>query len=146
MREISWHKPKRHRSLARLEEMNAMNAQAELTWNGKNAKLPLVKGTAGEQAIDISRLRDQTGLITLDSGYGNTGACQSAITFIDGEKGILRYRGIPIEELAEKSTFVETAYLILYEKLPSHVELRRFSDLLAKHELMHEDMKFPFEG
>jgi citrate synthase len=73
-----------------------MNAQAELIWNGKNARLPLIEGTAGEQAIGISRLRDQTGLITLDSGYGNTGSCQSAITFIDGEKGILRYRGIPI--------------------------------------------------
>jgi citrate synthase len=123
-----------------------MTEQAELNWDGKKTALPLVTGTAGERAIDISKLRDQTGLITLDSGYGNTGSCKSAITFIDGEKGILRYRGIPIEELAEHSTFLETAYLLIYEKLPSHTELRHFSDLLATHELMHEDMKFHFEG
>jgi citrate synthase len=123
-----------------------MNKNAELSWNGKKTMLPLIEGTAGERAIDISKLRDQTGLITLDSGYGNTGSCQSAITFIDGEKGILRYRGIPIEELAEQSTFIETALLIIYGKLPTEEELRRFSDLLTKHELIHEDMKFHFEG
>jgi citrate synthase len=123
-----------------------MNEQAELSWDGKKATLPLVTGSLGERAIDVSKLRDQTGLITLDSGYGNTGSCKSAITFIDGEKGILRYRGIPIEQLAEKSSFLETAYLIIYEKLPNHAELRQFSDLLAKHELMHEDMKVHFEG
>jgi citrate synthase len=123
-----------------------MNAQAELTWNGKNARLPLIEGTAGEQAIDISRLRDQTGLITLDNGYGNTGSCQSAITFIDGEKGILRYRGIPIEELAEQSTFIETALLLIYGKLPTDTELQHFSELLTKHQLIHEDIKYHFEG
>jgi citrate synthase len=123
-----------------------MNEQAELGWNGQKTMLPMIEGTAGERAIDISKLRDQTGLITLDVGYGNTGSCQSAITFIDGEKGILRYRGIPIEELAEKSTFVETAFLIIYGKLPTEAELRRFSDLLTTHELLHEDMKFHFEG
>jgi citrate synthase len=106
-----------------------MNEYAELGGNGKKTMLPLIEGTAGERAIDISKLRDQTGLITLDSGYGNTGSCQSAITFIDGEKGILRYRGIPIEELAEQSTFIETALLIIYGKLPTDAELRRFSDL-----------------
>jgi citrate synthase len=106
----------------------------------------MIEGTAGERAIDISKLRDQTGLITLDSGYGNTGSCQSAITFIDGEKGILRYRGIPIEELAEKSTFIETAFLIIYGTLPTDAELRRFSDLLTNHQLLHEDMRFHFEG
>jgi citrate synthase len=123
-----------------------MNEQAELGWNGQKAMLPMIEGTAGERAIDISQLRDQTGLITLDSGYGNTGSCESAITFIDGEKGILRYRGIPIEELAEKSTFVETAFLIIYGTLPTDAELRRFSDLLTKHQLLHEDMRFHFEG
>ena len=123
-----------------------MSEHAELKWDGKKALLPLIEGTARERAIDISKLRDDTGLITLDSGYGNTGSCQSAITFIDGEKGILRYRGIPIEELAEQSTFVETAYLIIYEKLPTRAELRRFSDLLTAHELIHEDMRFHFEG
>src|SRR6202049_274643 len=93
-----------------LGETTPMNEQAELSWNGQKTMLPMIEGTAGERAIDISKLRDQTGLITLDIGYGNTGSCESAITFIDGEKGVLRYRGIPIEELAEKSTFLETAY------------------------------------
>ena len=123
-----------------------MSENAELNWDGNKAMLPLIRGTAGERAIDIRKLRDQTGLITLDSGYGNTGSCKSAITFIDGEEGILRYRGIPIEELAEQSTFVETAYLIIYGKLPNPDELRRFSDLLTIHELIHEDMRFHFEG
>src|SRR6202007_1618100 len=109
-----------------------MNEQAEITWDGKKVVLPLITGTAAERAIDISKLRDDTGLITLDSGYGNTGSCTSAITFIDGEKGILRYRGIPIEELAERSSFIETAFLIIYGKLPTHAELRVFSSLLSK--------------
>src|SRR5689334_13878342 len=95
-----------------------INEFAELHFDGKGAKLPLIEGTTGERAIDIGKLRDQTGLITLDSGYGNTGSCRSAITFIDGEKGILRYRGIPIEELAEKSNFIETAFLVIYGHLP----------------------------
>ncbi|MBV9492108.1 MAG: citrate synthase [Verrucomicrobia bacterium] len=123
-----------------------MTDSAELQWDGQKAQLPLIAGTAGERAIDISKLRDRTGLITLDSGYGNTGSCKSAITFIDGEKGILRYRGIPIEELAEKSSFIETAYLIIYGQLPTQTELQHFSELLRKHELIHEDMKFHFEG
>ena len=123
-----------------------MNEFAELHWDGSKAKLPLIEGSAGERAVDISKLRDQTGLITLDSGYGNTGSCRSAITFIDGEKGILRYRGIPIEVIAEQSTFIETAFLIIYGKLPTRVELGHFSDLLTTHELIHEDMKVHFEG
>jgi len=123
-----------------------MNDSAELHWDGKKAMLPLIEGSAGERAVDISKLRDQTGLITLDSGYGNTGSCRSAITFIDGEKGILRYRGIPIEELAVQSSFVETAFLIIYGKLPTDAELAHFSDLLTTHELIHEDMRFHFEG
>ena len=86
--------------------------------------------------MDISSLRNETGYITLDDGYGNTGSCQSQITFIDGEKGILRYRGIPIEELAEKSTFIEVAHLIIMGKLPNSAELRRFSDLLTENELL----------
>ena len=126
--------------------MILMTDSAELQWDGQKAQLPLIAGTAGERAIDISKLRDRTGLITLDSGYGNTGSCKSAITFIDGEKGILRYRGIPIEELAEKSSFIETAYLIIYGQLPTQTELQHFSELLRKHELIHEDMKFHFEG
>ena len=114
------------------------NDFAELHWDGKKAMLPLIEGSAGERAVDISKLRDQTGLITLDSGYGNTGSCQSAITFIDGEKGILRYRGIPIETLAEQSSFVETAFLIIYGKLPTQAELASFSNHLTMHELIHD--------
>jgi citrate synthase len=123
-----------------------MSEQAEITWDGNKVVLPLITGTAAERAIDISKLRDQTGLITLDSGYGNTGSCKSAITFIDGEKGILRYRGIPIEELAEQSSFLETAYLLIYERLPTAAELKHFSDMLSDHELTHEHMRFHFEG
>src|SRR5580698_6953755 len=123
-----------------------MIEQAELNWDGKKAVLPMIEGTAGERAIDISKLRDQTGLITLDSGYGNTGACISKITFIDGDKGILRYRGIPIEELAEKSTFIETAFLIIYGHLPNRSEVRHFSDLFTEHQFLHEDMKYHFES
>ena len=123
-----------------------MDKSAELKVNGKLCKLPVIEGTEQELAIDISSLRNETGYITLDDGYANTGSCQSEITFIDGEKGILRYRGIPIEELAEKSTFVEVAHLIIMGKLPSSAELKRFSDLLTQHELLHEGMKHHFEG
>ena len=123
-----------------------MNPFAELDCNGQKVALPIIEGTAGERAVDISGLLDRAGLITLDKGFGNTGSCTSKVTFIDGDKGILRYRGIPIEELAEKSTFIETAYLVIYGTLPNHKELREFSDLLTRHELIHEDMKFHFEG
>lgn len=123
-----------------------MATTAELKLNGKSSALPVVEGTEQELAIDISALRAQTGLITLDDGYANTGSCKSAITFIDGERGILRYRGIPIEELAEKSTFIEVAHLIIMGHLPSTPELRRFSDLLTENELLHEAMKHHFEG
>ena len=123
-----------------------MSTTAKLELDGKSYSLPVVIGTEGEKSIDISDLRSQTGYITLDDGYGNTGSCQSKITFIDGEKGILRYRGIPIEEVAQKATFVETAYLIIYGHLPTHEELRRFSDLLTDNQYLHEDMKFHFQG
>lgn len=119
---------------------------AKLELNGKIYELPEVIGSEGERAVDISELRNLTGYITLDDGYGNTGSCISNITFIDGEKGILRYRGIPIEELAEHSTFVETAYLLIWGKLPTSKELRDFSNLLTKNQMLHEDMKFHFEG
>src|SRR6266446_8069245 len=123
-----------------------MDKTAELILDGKTCKVPIVEGTEKERAIDISALRDDTGYITLDDGYGNTGSCQSQITFIDGEGGILRYRGIPIEELAEKSTFIEVAHLIISGKLPNSAELRTFSDLLTENELLHEAMKHHFEG
>jgi len=123
-----------------------MSNSVEINWDGRSISLPVVEGSKGERGIDISKLRDATGLIALDPGYGNTGACLSDITFIDGEKGVLCYRGVPIEELAEKSTFVEVAYLLIYGHLPSHPELRTFSQLLTDTELLHEDMKFHFEG
>jgi citrate synthase len=123
-----------------------MENTAELKINGTSYKLPIVEGSEQERGIDISSLRSQTGCITLDDGYGNTGSCRSAVTFIDGENGILRYRGIPIEELAEKSTFIEVAHLLIWGHLPTSLELRRFSDLLTEHELLHESMKHNFEG
>jgi citrate synthase len=123
-----------------------MSNQAKLELDGKSYTLPVIVGTEAEKAVDVSALRASTGYITLDEGYGNTGACQSRITFIDGETGILRYRGIPIEQLAEKSSFVETAYLVIYGKLPTHPELQKFSDLLTANQNLHEDMKYHFEG
>ena len=119
---------------------------AKLEIDGKVHELAVVEGTEHERAIDIASLRSSTGCITLDDGYGNTGSCQSAITFIDGEKGILRYRGIPVDELAEKSTFVETAYLLIYGRLPKKSEMQRFSKMLTHNENLHEDMKYHFEG
>ena len=123
-----------------------MEKTAELILDGKSCKLPIIEGSEGERAVDISALRNQTGYITLDDGYGNTGSCQSQITFIDGEQGILRYRGIPIEELAEKSTFIEVTHLLIFGKLPNSAELRRFSDLLTANELLNEALKYHFEG
>ena len=123
-----------------------MDKTAELILDGKSYKLPIIEGSEGERSVDISSLRNQTGYITLDDGYGNTGSCQSQITFIDGEQGILRYRGIPIEELAEKSTFIEVAHLLIFGKLPISAELRRFSDLLTANELLNEAVKYHFEG
>src|SRR5271157_3857529 len=123
-----------------------MNQKAQLQLDGKVYELPTTTGTEGEKAVDISTLRDMTGYITLDDGYANTGSCKSAVTFIDGEKGILRYRGIPIEELAVKSTFMETAYLLIYGKLPTREQKTRFSDLLTQNENLHEGMKYHFEG
>lgn len=123
-----------------------MDTTAELKIGDKVLNLPTLQGTEEERAIDVSALRSETGYITLDDGYGNTGSCKSAITFIDGEKGILRYRGIPIEELAEKSTFIEVAHLLIFGNLPSSSELRRFSELLTDNELLHENMKHHFQG
>jgi citrate synthase len=117
-----------------------------LELDGRFYELPVVEGSEKERAIDITSLRNQTGYITMDDGYANTGSCYSKITFIDGEKGILRYRGIPIEEVAEKSSFIEVAHLLIYGHLPTSKELQRLSDLLTRNEMLHEDMKFHFEG
>jgi citrate synthase len=124
----------------------AMTRTAKLTLDGKDYELPVVVGTENEKAIDITRLRAQSGFITLDTGYMNTGATRSAITYLDGEAGILRYRGIPIEELAEKSTFVETSYLLIYGELPTQEQWKRFSNLLTYHSMIHEDMTRFFDG
>jgi citrate synthase len=118
-----------------------MDRHVKLIYNGKTYTLPVVSGSEGEKAIDITRLRADTGIITLDPGFANTGASQSSITYMDGEKGILRYRGIPVDELAEQSTFKETSYLLINGRLPTAEELRTFSVLLNDHSLVHEDMK-----
>ena len=123
-----------------------MGETARLILNGVEYELPVVIGTEGERAIDIRKLRATTRHITLDSGYMNTGSTQSSITYLDGEKGILRYRGIPIEELAEHSTFVETSYLLIYGELPTDTQLERFGTLLTRHSIIHEDMKHFYEG
>jgi citrate synthase len=123
-----------------------MTDYVTLGYGGREFRLPLVEGSHGEKAIDISKLRQETGLVTLDPGYANTGSCRSAITFVDGERGILRYRGIPVEQLAERSTFKETAYLLINGALPTQAELTRFSVLLNDHSLVHEDMKIFYQN
>ena len=123
-----------------------MTEFVKVIYGDKEFQLPLVVGTEGEKAIDISNLRQETGLITLDTGYANTGSCTSAITFMNGEAGILRYRGIPVEQLAEHSSFKETAYLLINGRLPRQQELTDFSVLLNDHSLVHEDMRAFYEN
>ena len=123
-----------------------MSGSVKIVYDGKEFQLPVITGSEGEKALDISRLRQETGLITLDTGYANTGSCSSAITFMDGEKGILRYRGIPVEQLAEHSTFKETAYLLVHGRLPTRKELTQFSILLNDNSLVHEDMRDFYEN
>jgi citrate synthase len=123
-----------------------MSEKATITLEGKNFELPVITGTENEKAIDITKLRDLTGYITLDSGYKNTGATQSQITFLDGETGILRYRGYPIEQLAEQSSFLEVAYLLIYGALPSTDQFDDFSKKIVRHTLIHEDMKRFYEA
>jgi citrate synthase len=113
---------------------------------GVSFEAPIVTGSEQEKALDISALRAKTGFVTIDPAFMNTASTKSAITFIDGDKGILRYRGYPIEELAEKSTFVEVCYLLIYGNLPNAKELETFSTLLTRHSLIHEDMKHFFDG
>jgi citrate synthase len=119
---------------------------AKLIIDGKEYELPIVVGTENEMAIDISKLRAQTGLVTLDDGFVNTGSTLSAITFLDGEKGILRYRGYDIAELAEKSTFLEVAYLLIYGDLPRAHEFESFRQSITVHTLIHEDLKRLYDG
>ena len=114
---------------------------ATLTIDGKEIELPIIAGTEGELAVDIRHLRAETGVITYDPGLGNTGSCLSAITFLDGEKGILRYAGYPIEELAEHSTFLEVAWLLIHQQLPTSSEIEKFKREITYHTMLHEDLK-----
>jgi citrate synthase len=123
-----------------------MTKKAELHYDGKVYELPVIIGTENEKALDISKLRDQSGLITLDSGFKNTGSCESTITFLNGEEGILRHRGYSIEELAEKSTFLEVAFLLIYGELPTQEELDGFSKNISERSLVHEDVKSILDG
>ncbi len=127
-----------------LEETTAADTgprKARLILDGKDYELPVVTGSEGETGIDIQSLRSKSGAITLDPGYGNTGACESAITFIDGEVGILRYRGYPIEEIAGRTSFLDVAYLLIYGELPAREQLDGFRHRAARHSLLHEDMR-----
>lgn len=114
--------------------------------DGKEIELPVIEGSEGERAVDISRLRADTGYVTLDPGFANTGSCESNITFLNGEQGILRYRGYPIEQLAEQSSFLEVAWLLIYGELPSSKELENWTSTITRHTLIHEDMKRLFDG
>ncbi len=119
---------------------------AELTVDGKSYSFPTLEGSEQEKAFDISNLRDQTGYVTLDRGYKNTGATKSAITFLDGEEGILRYRGYSIEELASKASFLEVAYLLIYGELPTKEQFTQFESAIRSHTMVNEDMRKIFDG
>lgn len=123
-----------------------MSETAKFILDGKTYEFPVIVGSEGEKAIDIAKLRAQTGYVTLDHGFGNTGACGSAITFLDGEKGVLRYRGYPVEAVAEHGTFVETAYLLIYGELPTQSQLTAFSKAFTDHAPIHPDMTNFFTG
>jgi citrate synthase len=123
-----------------------MSKTAELHYDGKSYQIPVVVGTENEHALDISRLRGESGLITIDKGFKNTGSTESAITFLNGEEGILRYRGYSIEELAEKSSFLEVSYLLIYGELPTATQLDEFQNSIKKHTLVHEDVKSILDG
>ncbi|BCS99205.1 citrate synthase [Desulfoluna limicola] len=123
-----------------------MSEVVKMIIEGKTYEFPVIVGAEGEKAFDITKLRQQTGYITMDPGFGNTGSCTSAITFMDGEKGILRYRGIPVEQLAEHSSFVETSYLLINGRLPNRQELIRTSVQLNDDSLIHEDMQIFYQN
>ena len=123
-----------------------MNNKATLSYSGQNFELDVVDGSEGEYGLDISQLRSQSGLVTLDPGYVNTGSCQSAITFIDGEKGILRYRGIPIEQFAKSPNFIEVAWLLIFGSLPTRQEYDEFVVDLRSHANLDESLRHQFEG
>ena len=128
------------------QDSNEKGKTAYLIIDGTTYELPVIVGSENEHAIDITSLRKETGHITYDPGFGNTGACASKITFVDGEKGILRYRGYPIEELAAQGTFIETTYLLIFGELPTRSQRQEFRDLLSEQELLHEGLRHHFEG
>jgi citrate synthase len=123
-----------------------MSDEATLQYNGHSYRLPVLAGTRDEKAVDIRNLRADSGLITLDSGYGNTGSCSSAITYVNGEQGVLSYRGYAIDELATRSSFIECSYLLIFGDLPTGAQLAEFRRLLTSHEFIHEDMRHHFDG
>ncbi len=123
-----------------------MPETVRMTTGKQDLELEVVEGTEDEKGVDISNLRAKTGLVTLDPAFMNTASTSSSITFLDGERGILRYRGIPIEEMGEKSTFAETAYLLIYGHLPNRDEMGRWQYLLTRHSMIHEDMRRFFDG
>lgn len=123
-----------------------MAGTAEIILDGKTYQYPTIEGTEGEKAIDIAKLRDETGYITIDSGYKNTGATKSAITFLDGELGVLHYRGYSIEDLAEKANFLEVAYLLIYGELPTTEQYNKFEHDIRTHTIVNEDMRRIFNG
>ena len=144
-RRIRWSEP---RAIRTPQETGVTEPTAHLRYLDTETELPVVRGSEGELGLDISKLRDQTGLVTLDYGYTNTGSCESEITFIDGEEGILRYRGIPIEQLVEghMPSFLETSYLLIYGNLPTRSQLDEFRYGIRKHTLLHEDAKRFFDA
>src|SRR5580704_12293989 len=130
-----------------VRERNAsMSEVAKLRLGDQQIDLPIVVGTENEPALDISKLRAQTGYVTLDEGYVNTGSTTSAITYLDGDQGILRYRGYPIEVIAERCDFVETSYLLIYGELPTRAQLEPFRTSLRRHTMLHEDMRSFYNG
>jgi citrate synthase len=131
-------------TLATAEDL--VTDKATISLGDVKLEVPVIVGAESEQAIDIAQLRAKTGVVTLDPAFMNTASTKSSVTFIDGDKGVLRYRGIPIEQLADKSTFIETAYLLIYGNLPTDSELQAWSETLTRHSLLHEDMKNFFEG
>ncbi len=123
-----------------------MSQTVDFIYQGASYSLPVIEGTCGEKAVDISGLRSATGLITYDPGFANTGSCQSQITFLDGEQGVLMYRGIPIEQLAEHSSFIETSFLVIYGHLPNPEELDDFKYHVTHHSMIHESLKNLYDG
>ena len=132
--------------MSRTSAIESPDQSLEIGFEGKTVRMPIVRGTEQEVAVDISQLRSATGLITLDNGYGNTGSCLSAITFIDGEKGILRYRGYDIAELAEKSNYLEVAWLLIHGELPTAAQAQQFAHEITRHTLLHENFRRFFES